>query len=118
MQEKQAVTVQVNATISLLQMDSLSKMQSGGCNLLEITDSLTRQAEKIFLLSLSTCIRCYISSARRTAESEGVADKHNTEVREFNHINTMDLPFFFFVCVCVMKRPVTVDDAINASLPF
>lgn len=74
MQEKQAVTVQVNATISLLQMDSLSKMQSSGCDLLEITDPLIRQAERIFLLSLLRCIRYYISSARRTAESEGAAD--------------------------------------------
>lgn len=81
MQEKQAVSVEVNAAVSLLETDSLSKMQSSGCDLLEVTDSLIRQAQIIFLLSFKTCIRCYISSVCTTAESEGVADKLNTEVR-------------------------------------
>lgn len=126
MQEKQAVLVEVNATVSLLEIDSLSKVQSSGCDLLEMNDSLIRHAERIFLWSYKACIRCYISSACRTAESKEAADKHNTEVREFHYINTMDLllklplscsiekhcqcsdfSFFFLFFFSVLKRPVT-----------
>jgi len=42
MQKKQTVSVEVHATVSLLETDSLSIVQSSGCAVLEMTHSLIR----------------------------------------------------------------------------